>query len=82
MDELKSFNIDNDLVIATILLITLIEALTTKNYNVILMDIQMLQMDGIEATKVIHQRDMVQSYIVAMTANAMENDREQYLQAV
>lgn len=52
------------------------------NYALILMDIQMPEMDGIEATKAIRQteRDSLKHVpIIAMTANAMHKDREKYL---
>ncbi len=50
------------------------------SYSIILMDCQMPQMDGYEATKIIKSGDLgersSQIPIVAMTANAMEGDRE------
>lgn len=39
-------------------------------YDVILMDVQMPNMDGYEATAVIRQMDIPQPYIIALTANA------------
>ena len=51
-----------------------------KKYNVILMDIRMPQMDGYETTKVIRQMNVEQPFIIAMTANAMSNDRDECLQ--
>jgi signal transduction histidine kinase/CheY-like chemotaxis protein/ligand-binding sensor domain-containing protein len=45
-------------------------------YDVVLMDIQMPEMDGFEATKYIRQMDVNQPYIVAMTANALAEDRD------
>jgi signal transduction histidine kinase/CheY-like chemotaxis protein len=60
-----------------------IEALQRQPYDVVLMDVQMPEMDGLEAT-----RRIVASWpagdrprIVAMTANAMQGDREQCLAA-
>jgi signal transduction histidine kinase/CheY-like chemotaxis protein/ligand-binding sensor domain-containing protein len=52
-----------------------------KNYNIILMDIQMPVMDGLEATKIIKATAGHQPYIAAMTANAMAEDKEISLQA-
>jgi signal transduction histidine kinase/CheY-like chemotaxis protein/ligand-binding sensor domain-containing protein len=47
-----------------------------KNYNIILMDVQMPEMDGIEATQSIRKQNHTQPYIIAMTANAMPEDKE------
>jgi CheY-like chemotaxis protein len=43
---------------------------------VILMDVQMPEIDGLEATRQIRKMDLPQPRIVAMTANAMQGDRE------
>ena len=59
-----------------------IEALQRQDYDLIFMDIQMPEMDGIEATKaVIEQYGKDRPTIIAMTANAMEGDREKFLEA-
>jgi CheY-like chemotaxis protein/two-component sensor histidine kinase len=49
---------------------------STAFYDVILMDVQMPEMDGLEATAELRKRKIKQSYIVAMTANAMSEDRD------
>ncbi|MCA9900498.1 MAG: response regulator [Ardenticatenaceae bacterium] len=58
-----------------------IEAMLQRPYDVILMDVQMPEMDGVKAT--IHIRKELinrkQPYIIAMTANALAGDRETYL---
>lgn len=45
-------------------------------YDLILMDMQMPEMDGVTATKIIRQSNQPQPRIVAVTANALEEDRQ------
>ncbi len=60
-----------------------LHAIEQKAYDVILMDIQMPIMDGVETTQHIRQniKKSEQPRIIAVTAHAMEEDREGYLQA-
>ncbi|HUG12214.1 MAG TPA: PAS domain S-box protein [Opitutaceae bacterium] len=61
-----------------------IEAVQRQPYDVILMDVQMPEMDGIEATRQLLQMRPDRSkrpWIVAVTANAMEGDREICIEA-
>lgn len=58
-----------------------IEALQRKPYSLVIMDVQMPEMDGLEATRVIRRDMEVQPVIIAMTANAMESDRQECLDA-
>jgi PAS domain S-box-containing protein len=47
-----------------------------KDYNLILMDMQMPEMDGVTATKIIRQSHNLQPYIISLTANVLEEDRQ------
>jgi PAS domain S-box-containing protein len=60
-----------------------LEALERQSYDVILMDVQMPEMDGLEASRAIHEDWPAEQRprIVAMTANAMQGDREECLAA-
>ena len=60
-----------------------VESLVRQTYDVVLMDVQMPEMDGLEASRRIHAQwpDDKRPRIVAMTANAMQGDREMCLAA-
>jgi PAS domain S-box-containing protein len=60
-----------------------VEMFERNQYDLILMDIQMPEMDGIEATKKIRQLKGHKAAvpIVALTANAMKSDQEKYIEA-
>ena len=58
-----------------------LEALHRQPYDLVLMDVQMPQMDGLSATRHIHEQwdKAERPTIIAMTANAMRGDRERCL---
>ncbi|HEX7400812.1 MAG TPA: response regulator, partial [candidate division Zixibacteria bacterium] len=59
-----------------------IEALKKKNYDLVFMDVQMPEMDGLEATKAIRQMEGARQHtpIIAMTAHVMKGDQERCLE--
>ena len=55
--------------------------LIAEPFDVILMDMLMPEMDGLQATKLIRETMDVQPQIIAMTANAFPEDRISCLEA-
>ncbi|MFT4632898.1 MAG: CheY-like chemotaxis protein, partial [Crocinitomicaceae bacterium] len=54
-----------------------VEMMTQRNYDYVFMDVQMPEIDGLEATQLIRlMEDIRQPYIIAMTANAMDKDKQ------
>jgi len=58
-----------------------LSALKNYPYDMVLMDVQMPEMDGLQATRIIRSHPGRQPYIIAMTAHAMKGDREECLAA-
>jgi signal transduction histidine kinase/DNA-binding response OmpR family regulator len=59
-------------------------ALAERAYDLVLMDVQMPEMDGLEATRALREREKItgaHQQVVAMTALAMKGDRERCIEA-
>ena len=80
MGVLLQFGYQTDLVVSGK---EAVEAVERQKYDILFMDVQMQDMDGLEAARLICSRmsPPERPYIVAMTANAMKEDRELCLSA-
>jgi CheY-like chemotaxis protein len=58
-----------------------LESLQGTNFDVVFMDVQMPEMDGLETTRQIRKNGDEQLIIIAMTANALSGDKEVCLEA-
>ncbi len=61
-----------------------VAAVQSKEYDLVLMDVQMPEMDGLEATQAVRMREKARGGhlpIIAMTAHAMKGDRQRCLAA-
>ncbi len=54
-----------------------LEAHNAQSFDLILMDVQMPEMDGLEATRLVRAQSTRQPIIIALTANAMTSDEEE-----
>jgi CheY-like chemotaxis protein/HPt (histidine-containing phosphotransfer) domain-containing protein len=58
-----------------------VDALRNNKYDIVLMDIQMPVMDGLEATQVIRRDLRLNTPIIALTANAVKGEMEKCIQS-
>ncbi len=58
-----------------------LDIVSNRQYDLILMDVQMPEMDGLEATRMIRLCLDAQPVIIAMTANVMQGDRQDCIQS-
>ena len=58
-----------------------LEMVSQEQYDIILMDVQMPGMNGLEATRMIRTCLEIQPVVIAMTANVLQGDRDECLQA-
>ncbi len=57
-----------------------VDLATTQRFDAILMDMQMPEMDGIQATRVLRERG-IDTPVIALTANVMQKHRDQFSEA-
>lgn len=58
-----------------------LEVMNKNRYDIVLMDLQMPEMDGLEATRIIRRSSGHQPVIIALTANTMKGDEEECLKS-
>jgi len=58
-----------------------LEIIKKETFDIILMDVQMPELDGLETTRIIRKTETRQPYIIAMTASAMAEDRAACVEA-
>jgi len=58
-----------------------LEIIDSESFDIILMDVQMPELDGLETTSIIRRRDIKQPFIIAMTAGAMAEDKAECMDA-
>jgi PAS domain S-box-containing protein len=58
-----------------------LQALERQHYDVVLMDVKMPEMDGLQAAHIIRQRWPAGPKIIAITAYALKGDREKFIEA-
>jgi len=58
-----------------------LEMISHEYYDIVLMDVEMPEMNGLEATRMIRTCLEVQPIIIAMTANVMQGDRDTCMQS-
>jgi CheY-like chemotaxis protein len=58
-----------------------VDMISSGEFDVVLMDVQMPEMDGFQATKLIRETMKTQPWIIAVTANAMQSDKKECIEA-
>ncbi|MEL0591899.1 MAG: chemotaxis protein CheB [Planktothrix rubescens PR222] len=74
---LKTFGYDADIANNGL---EVLELLKKQSYDIILMDMQMPEMDGLTTTKMIRESSQTQPWIIAVTANVLERDHQRCLE--